>query len=171
MVISSPGFGSSSVNSGFIRLSLKEKEDRELSQEQIAEKLTKWTKQYPDAKTSVQQQPTISVSRRGGLPIQYIIQTQSFAKLEEKIPLFMEEAANDPTFSMTDVNLKFNKPEINVTIDREKAESLGISVIDIAQTLQLSLSGQRFGYFMKKGKQYQVIGQFDPRKTVRNHWI
>ena len=80
LVISSPGFGSSSVNSGFIRLSLKEKEDRELSQEQIAEKLTKWTKQYPDAKTSVQQQPTISVSRRGGLPIQYIIQTQSFAK-------------------------------------------------------------------------------------------
>ncbi|MBU2060935.1 MAG: efflux RND transporter permease subunit, partial [Bacteroidetes bacterium] len=120
-------------------------------------------KQYPDAKTSVQQQPTISVSRRGGLPIQYIIQTQSFAKLEEKIPLFMEEAANDPTFSMTDVNLKFNKPEINVTIDREKAESLGISVIDIAQTLQLSLSGQRFGYFMKKGKQYQVIGQFDQK--------
>lgn len=163
LVISSPGFGSSSVNSGFIRLSLKEKEDRELSQELIAEKLTKWTKQYPDAKTSVQQQPTISVSRRGGLPIQYIIQTQSFAKLEEKIPLFMEEAANDPTFSMTDVNLKFNKPEINVTIDREKAESLGISVIDIAQTLQLSLSGQRFGYFMKKGKQYQVIGQFDQK--------
>jgi HAE1 family hydrophobic/amphiphilic exporter-1/multidrug efflux pump len=43
----------------------------------------------------------------------------------------------------------------------KKAESLGISVIDIAQTLQLSLSGQRFGYFMKKGKQYEVIGQFD----------
>jgi HAE1 family hydrophobic/amphiphilic exporter-1/multidrug efflux pump len=97
------------------------------------------------------------------LPIQYIIQTQNFAKLEEKIPEFMEESNNNPTFAMTDVNLKFNKPEINVSIDREKAESLGVSVIDIAQTLQLSLSGQRFGYFMKKGKQYQVIGQFDQR--------
>jgi HAE1 family hydrophobic/amphiphilic exporter-1/multidrug efflux pump len=74
------------------------------------------------------------------------------------------------TFAISDVNLKFNKPEVNVTIDREKAESLGISVIDIAQTLQLSLSGQRFGYFMQNGKQYQVIGQFD-QKTVRNHWI
>jgi HAE1 family hydrophobic/amphiphilic exporter-1/multidrug efflux pump len=61
----------------------------------------------------------------------------------------MDEVDNDPTFSMSDVNLKFNKLELNVTIDRE-AESLGISVIDIAQTLQLSLSGQRFGYFMKK---------------------
>ncbi|SEB05142.1 hydrophobic/amphiphilic exporter-1, HAE1 family/multidrug efflux pump [Flavobacterium gillisiae] len=161
LVVTSPGFGSSSVNSGFVRLSLKEPGERKLSQEEIADKLTKWTKQYPNAKTSVTQQPTISVNRRGGLPIQFIIQTQNFSKLEEKIPLFMDEVDNDPTFSMSDVNLKFNKPELNVTIDREKAESLGISVIDIAQTLQLSLSGQRFGYFMKKGKQYQVIGQFE----------
>jgi multidrug efflux pump len=163
LVVTSPGFLSSSVNSGFMRLSLKDPSERKLSQEQIADQLTKWTKQYPNAKTSVTQQPTIAVNRRGGLPIQYIIQTQNFSKLEEKIPLFMEEAANNPTFVMTDVNLKFNKPEINVTIDRGKAESLGISVIDIAQTLQLSLSGQRFGYFMKKGKQYQVIGQFDQK--------
>jgi multidrug efflux pump len=161
LVVTSPGFGSSSVNSGYVRLSLKEPGERKLSQEEIADQLTKWTKQYPNAKTSVTQQPTIAVNRRGGLPIQYIIQTQNFSKLEEKIPLFMEAVDNDPTFSMSDVNLKFNKPELNVTIDREKAESLGISVIDIAQTLQLSLSGQRFGYFMKKGKQYEVIGQFN----------
>jgi multidrug efflux pump len=161
LVLTSPGFGSSSVNSGYVRLSLKEPGERKLSQEEIADQLTKWTKQYPNAKTSVTQQPTIAVNRRGGLPIQYIIQTQNFSKLEEKIPLFMEAVDNDPTFSMSDVNLKFNKPELNVTIDREKAESLGISVIDIAQTLQLSLSGQRFGYFMKKGKQYEVIGQFN----------
>lgn len=86
------------------------------------------------------EQPTIAVNRRGGLPIQYIIQAPNFEKLREKIPLFMDEASKNETFSTTDVNLKFNKPEINVTIDREKAESLGISVIDIAQTLQLSLA-------------------------------
>lgn len=161
LVISSPGFGgSSSTNSGFVRISLKEPSERTRSQMEIADELTKWTKQYPDARTSVIQQPTISVSRRGGLPIQYIIQAPNFEKLREKIPLFMEEAAKNETFSVTDVNLKFNKPELNVTIDREKAKSLGISVLDIAQTLQLSLSGQRFGYFMKNGKQYQIIGQF-----------
>ena len=163
LVVTSPGFLSASVNSGFMRLSLKDPKERQFTQAEIADKLTKWSQQFPDAKTSVTQQPTIAVNRRGGLPIQYIIQTQNFDKLEKKIPEFMEEAANNPTFAMTDVNLKFNKPEINVTIDREKAESLGISVIDIAQTLQLSLSGQRFGYFMKKGKQYQVIGQFDQK--------
>ena len=78
----------------------------------------------------------------------------------------MREAEKDPTFSYTDVDLKFDKPEIYVTIDREKAESLGVSVRDVAQTLQLSLSGQRFGYFLMNGKQYQVMGQFD--KEDRN---
>jgi len=75
----------------------------------------------------------------------------------------MEEASKDPTFSITDVNLKFNKPEIYITINREKAESLGVSVLDVAQTIQLSLSGQRFGYFLMNGRQYQVLGQFDKK--------
>ena len=161
LVITSPGFNASSVNSGFVRISLLQPDERKASQKEVAEKLTKWTSGYSEAKTSVIEQPTIAVNRRGGLPIQYIIQASNFEKLREKIPLFMEEAAKNETFSTTDVNLKFNKPEINVTIDREKAESLGISVLDVAQTLQLSLSGQRFGYFIRNGKQYQVIGQFE----------
>lgn len=151
LVITSPGFSSNSVNSGLVRLTLKDVDEREKSQKEIADKLTKWTKQYPNAKTSVTQQPTIAVNRRGGLPIQYIIQAPNFDKLREKIPVFMNEVGKSDVFSTTDVNLKFNKPEINVTIDRAKAESLGISILDIAQTLQLSLSGQRFGYFIKNG--------------------
>ena len=161
LIITAPGFNASATNSGRVRISLTDPSERKRTQKEIAEKLTKWTKKYPDAKTSILEQPTIAVNNRGGLPIQYIIQATTFEKLREKIPLFMDEAAKNPAFAITDVNLKFNKPEINVSIDREKAESLGISVIDIAQTLQLSLSGQRFGYFMKNGKQYQVIGQFE----------
>jgi HAE1 family hydrophobic/amphiphilic exporter-1/multidrug efflux pump len=163
LIITSPGFGASTVNSGRVRIALVDPSERERTQKEIAGKLTKLTKKFPEIKTSVIEQPTISVNRRGGLPIQYIIQAPNFEKLREKIPQFMDEAAKNNTFSVTDVNLKFNKPEINVTIDREKAESLGISVLDIAQTLQLSLSGQRFGYFMRNGKQYQVIGQFEEK--------
>jgi HAE1 family hydrophobic/amphiphilic exporter-1/multidrug efflux pump len=163
LVITSPGFLSSSVNSGRVRLALVDPTEREKSQKEIVDDLTKWTKKYPQAKVNVSEQPTISVNRRGGLPIQYIIQATNFEKLREKIPQFMEEASKKETFSNVDVNLKFNKPEINVTINREKAESLGISVLDVAQTLQLSLSGQRFGYFMQNGKQYQIIGQFDEK--------
>lgn len=161
LVISSPGFGSSSVNSGRIRLALVEPGERERSQDEIAKQLGQYVKAYPEAKVLINQQPTISVNRRGGLPIQYIIQAPNFEKLEEKIPEFMNEVSQDPTFSVVDVNLKFNKPEIYVNIDREKAQSLGVSIRDIAETLQSSLSGQRFGYFMMNGKQYQVIGQFD----------
>jgi multidrug efflux pump len=162
LVITSPGFGGSgSVNSGMMRLALKQPEDRKRSQKEIADHLTKLTKKYPEARTNVIQQPTISVNRRGGQPIQYIIQAPNFEKLQGKIPQFMDAVSQDPTFTQADVNLKFNKPEINITIDREKAQSLGISVIDVAQTLQLSLSGQRFGYFLMNGRQYQVMGQFD----------
>ena len=163
LIITSPGWGASSVNSGRARIRLVDPSEREKTQSEIVQELTTWTKQYSEAKVSVSESPTISVGRGGGFPIQFIIQAQNFEKLEEKIPEFMDAASNDPTFSVVDVNLKFNKPEVYVTIDREKAQSLGISVIDVAQTLQLSLSGQRFGYFMMNGKQYQVIGQFDKK--------
>ncbi len=167
LVITAPGFSSSATNSGRIRIALVDPDKRKRSQKELAEKLNKWTKKYADAKTSVTEQPTIAVNKRGGLPIQYIIQAANFEKLQQKIPEFMEEVGKDPTFSVTDVNLKFNKPEINVTINREKAESLGVSVLDIGQTFQLSLSGQRFGYFLKNGKQYQVIGQFEEKDRAK----
>lgn len=167
LVITAPGFNASATNSGRIRIALVDPDKRKRSQKELAEKLTKWTKKYADAKTSVIEQPTIAVNKRGGLPIQYIIQAPNFEKLREKVPQFMEEVSKDPTFSITDVNLKFNKPEINITIDREKAKSLGVSVLDIAQTLQLSLSGQRFGYFLKNGRQYQVIGQFEEKDRAK----
>ncbi len=161
LVLTSPGWGTSSVNSGRAHIALVDPSERERSQHEIAEDLGRWAKAYVGGKSNVSERPTISVNRRGGPPIQFIIQAQNFQKLEEKIPEFMREAEKDPTFSFVDVNLKFDKPEIYVTIDREKAESLGVSVLDVAQTLQLSLSGQRFGYFLMNGKQYQVIGQFD----------
>lgn len=162
ITITSPGFGGSgSTNSGFVRMVLTEPGKRDRTQAEIADQLTRITRKYTEGKVLVTQQPTISVGRRGGLPVSYIIQAQNFDKLREKVPLFMEEVSKDPTFTVSDVNLKFNKPEINLTIDRDKARNLGVSVSAIAQTLQLGLSGQRFSYFFMNGKQYQVIGQFD----------
>lgn len=161
LIITSPGFISSSVNAGRVRISLKDPSERERSQKEVADELSRLTRGFSQGRISVMQSPTISVNRRGGLPIQYVIQAQNFEKLREYIPKFLEEAQKDPTFSIVDTDLKFNKPELNVTINRDKAESMGVSVLDIARTMQLSLSGQRFGYFLKDGKQYQVIGQFD----------
>ncbi len=133
ITITSPGFGGGSTNGGFVRMGLVPPGDRDRSQAEIAANLTSITRKYTEGKVVVTQQPTISVGRRGGLPVNYIIQAQNFEKLREKVPLFMEEVSKDPTFTMSDVNLKFNKPEINLTIDRAKAKNLGVSVQEMAQ--------------------------------------
>lgn len=161
LVLTSPGFGSASVNSGRMNITLSAPDERERSQATIARTLTRMTRKYAEARTNVSEQPTISVNKRGGSPIQYIIQAPNFEMLRQKVPLFLDAASKDAAFSGVDVNLKFNKPELNVSISRDKAQSIGVSVLDVAQTLQLALSGLRFGYFMMNGKQYQVMGQFD----------
>ena len=162
MLITSPGnsgLGATNVGSG--RIALVDKAERKESQQEIADYINRRLKQMPDAKSFVVQQQTIAVDSRGGLPIQYVIQAPDFEKLREYLPKFMEEVSKDPTFEISDANLKFSKPELQITIDREKAKSLGVSVQDVAQTMQLAFAGQRFGYFTMNGRQYQVIGQYD----------
>ena len=157
--VTSPGFGaSSSVNSGFITLVLSDASQRARSQQQIADDLTVILREYAGARSFVSQDQTIG-GRRGGLPVQFVIQAPNFQRLKEILPVFLEEASADPTFSVVDVDLKFNRPELRISINRDRARDLGVSAADIAQTLQLALSGQRFGFFIMNGKQYQVIGQ------------
>ena len=164
ITVTAPGFsGSGAVNSAFVRLALVEAGERKRSQQKIAEYINKAAKKFPDGKIFVIQEQTISASSggRGGLPVQFVLQAPNFEKLKTVLPKFLEEANKNPVFQTVDCNLKFNKPELNITIDRDKAKNLGVSVADLAQTLQLALSGQRFNYFTMNGKQYQVIGQFD----------
>lgn len=157
--VTSPGFGaSSSVNTAFSFITLKDPEQRDKTQHQIAEDLTRYVSSISGARIYVSEEQTIG-SSRGGLPVQYVLQNQNFERLKEAIPEFLEEVRKDPTFVYYDINLKFNKPELQVQIDRDRAQALGVSVRDIAETLQLSYSGQRFDYFIMNGKQYQVIGQ------------
>lgn len=147
-----------SNNSGFIRLMLSEPQDRKRSQMEISNYLAQATGKFSDARVFVLQDQTIGTSR-GGLPIQYVLLAPTLEKLKEVLPGFIEDARKDATFQQVDVNLKFTKPELVIDIDRAKARDAGVSVADIAQTMQLLLSGQRYGYFVYEGKQYQIIGQ------------
>lgn len=161
ITITSPGFGAaSSVNSAFARIRLVEPNQRSRSQQQIADHLTKELGKLTQVRSFITQEQSIGTAR-GGLPVQYVVQARNLSKLKEILPRFMAEVNQSSVFQFADVNLKFNKPELQVTINREKARSLGVSAQDITQTLQLSLSGQRFGYFIMNGKQYQVIGQLE----------
>ncbi|QHT69308.1 efflux RND transporter permease subunit [Rhodocytophaga rosea] len=160
--VTAPGFsGSGAVNTGFVRMTMVDPTKRDITQQQLADKLGGIARQYNFARTFVVQEQTIGGGRGAGLPVQYVLQAPNFEKLKEIIPKFMDKAQADPNFQVVDLNLKFNKPELSIEIDRERARILGVSVLDIAETLQLYYSGQRFGYFIKDGKQYQVIGQAD----------
>ena len=162
--VTSPGFiGAGSVNSGSVRLMLKDNSERKRSQQQWADYANKLVKGFPEGKVFVSQEQTISTGGgpRGGLPVQFVIQAPTFLKLKNAVPKFIEEVSKSPVFQGFDCNLKFNKPELDITILRDKAKSLGVSVQDIAQTMQLALSGNRFSYFIMNDKQYQVMGQLD----------
>ena len=149
-----------SSGTGNIQITLKDLKERNYTQMEVAEKLSKAVRSKTDARAFVQQQSTFG-SRRGGMPVQYVIQATNLEKLQEVLPEFLNKVYDNPTFQMADVNLKFSKPEIQVAINREKANILGINTKDIAQTLQYGLSGQRMGYLYLNGKQYEIVGEIN----------
>ena len=149
-----------SSGSGNIQITLKDLKERDYSQMDIAEKLSRSVRSKTDARAFVQQQSTFG-SRRGGMPIQYVLQTTNIEKLQEILPIFLNKVYDNPTFQMADVDLKFSKPEIQVAINREKANIMGVNTKDIAQTLQYGLSGQRMGYLYLNGKQYEIVGEIN----------
>ncbi|MEZ4828971.1 MAG: efflux RND transporter permease subunit [Bacteroidia bacterium] len=162
MTYTAPGFaGSGAPNTAFSRITLVEPDQRTRSQSELTTYLNSQFKKMPDGKAFATEQPTIAVNKRAGLPVQFVLQAPDFETLREYVPRFLEEVENDPTFTVFDTDLKFNKPELEIVIDREKAKSMGVSVADVAVTMQLAFAGQRFGYFHMNGRQYPVIGQFD----------
>jgi multidrug efflux pump len=160
--MTSPGFtGSGSANSGFIRIALVPPAERERSQQDIVNWVNKNMPRFSEGRAFAIQEQTIQVNRRAGQPVGFVLQNTNSDKIKDVLPKFIEEASKNPTFVGVDADLKFNKPELRVNINRLKASELGVSVQDISETLQLALSNRRLGYFTKDGKQYQVIGQVE----------
>ena len=145
---------------GNIQIALNDIKERDRTQMEIAEELSQAVKTRTEARAFVQQQTTFG-SRRGGMPVQYVLQAMTIDRLEEVLPKFMEKVHESPVFQMADVNLKFSKPEARININRDKANLLGVSTRDIAQTLQYGLSGQRMGYFYMNGKQYEILAEIN----------
>jgi multidrug efflux pump len=149
-----------SSGNGNVQISLVDIKDRDYSQMDVAEEVSDATQSKTMARAFVQQQSTFG-GRRGGMPVQYVLQATNLAKLEKTLPEFMQKVYDSPIFRMADVNLKFSKPEARIGIDRDKATMMGVSTRNIAQTLQYGLSGQRMGYFYMNGKQYEILGEIN----------
>ncbi len=158
-VLARYGGFNSSVNTGFVITFLKDPKERKATQQEVYDRLSKIYHTIPDARVIASQEPTISTSFSRGLPVQFVLQNLDFEKLREVLPRFLEEAQNSPVFSNVDVDLKFNKPELNITVDRLKATSLGVNERDISNALNYAFSGGRTGYFLRNNKQYYVIAQ------------
>ena len=149
-----------SSGSGNVRITLKDMKDRDYTQMEVAEKLSKAVQKKTMARSFVQQSSSFG-GRRGGMPVQYVLQATNIEKLQEVLPKFMTKVYENPVFQMADVNLKFSKPEARININRDKASIMGVSTKNIAQTLQYGLSGQRMGYFYMNGKQYEILGEIN----------
>lgn len=149
-----------SGGSGNVRITLKDMKERDYTQMEVAEKLSKAVQKKTKARAFVQQSSSFG-GRRGGMPVQYVLQATNLEKLQEILPKFMAKVYENPTFQMADVDLKFSKPESRINIDRDKASTMGVSTRNIAQTLQYGLSGQRMGYFYMNGKQYEILGEIN----------
>jgi len=164
MNLSIAGSSSGGVNAGFGRIGLVPPSQRTRTQQQIADYTNKKLAKFPDARVLVVQEQTISGGgshARTSLPVQFVIQNQNFEKIRKVLPDFLAEVNKSSILQTADVNLKFTKPELTVVTDRDRARDLGVSVADIAQTLQLYYSNGRLDYFLINGKQYEVVAQVD----------
>ena len=157
--VTSPGFGaSSSVSSAFFRITLVPPDERERTQDEIANAIQAAARQLPGARVYVSQPASISTGGRG-LPVEFVVQAPSLDALREVLPDFMAKANQDPAFQFARVDLEFTLPELQVEVDRDRAQALGVSPLDVAETLQLGLAEGRLGYFIRNGEQYEVIAQ------------
>ncbi len=158
--ITAPGFtGSGAVNTGFIRVVMRDPKERTRSQSDIVKMINKNLPRFNEGRAFSVEEQTISVNRRGGQPVQFVIQNVDFEKIKAVLPKILEQAQNSKVLQGVDADLKFNKPELRIIIDRSKASALGITAQDISESLQLALSNRRLGFFTKEGKQYQVMAQ------------
>jgi len=155
----SPNFGTQ--NSGNLRILLSPPETRTRSQMEIAQVLTKSLARVDGVKVSVVQEQTIKMGGRASMPVSIVVQANDLDTLRKALPGLMAEASQDSTFSMVDVDLRFTKPQLNVTVRRDRLRDLGITPLDVSQALQLAFSEGRYGYFLKDGDQYAVIGAVD----------
>jgi hydrophobe/amphiphile efflux-1 (HAE1) family protein len=163
LLFAGAGLGSNGTNTGAVQTFLVEPNQRIATQQQIYDRLSRMYKRFPAARVIPIQEQTISTSLSAGrqLPVQFVVQNLDFSKLQDALPKFLDEARNDPVFGSIDVDLKFNKPEVDLTVNRLKATDLGVNVVDVSTTLDYALSGRLYEYYLRNGKQYQVIGQVE----------
>lgn len=153
------------VNSSFQWIFLEDPKDRKsgLTQAQVYQKLAAAAPRFRNVLVIPIQLPTIG-GYGNSQPVQYVIQAPGLKELIDVMPKLMGSVYGSNKLMFPDPDFKINRPEISISIDRRRAAQLGISTEEIGRTLQLALSGRRYGYFIYNDRQYEVIGQLDRKE-------
>lgn len=149
------------TNGGMVRITLKPAAERKRTQQEIAGMLQKAVSKVDGATAFVMQDPSIKMGGRTRMPIQFALQAPDIDAMRKVLGKFVGKVRQDTVFSAVDVDLKFTKPQLDLTVDRDRLRTLGTSPKAIVSMLQSSYSESRWGYFLKGGKQYQIIGSVD----------
>jgi multidrug efflux pump len=153
------GFGGPGrVTNGFLFLNLKPHHDREKTQQQIIQELFPQLMSIPGVLAFVINPPSIG-GRFSSSPVEYVLQADSYEALSQGVGVMMGEASKLGYLINLDTDLRLNKPQLDITIDRERASGLGVSVADVGTTLETLLGGKAVTNFKRGTKQYDVILQ------------
>lgn len=153
--------GMSTVNSGISMIILKPWSQRKQSQAEVYQKLNKLEKTNPGLQLFPVQPPALPTGG-GGLPIQFVLTTLgSYHHLYEVMQSFVDKAMMSGRFLFLSGALKFNKPIVDLTIDRDKAAYLGASMQDVGNNLAFALGGNFVNRFSMFTRSFEVIPQLD----------
>jgi multidrug efflux pump len=160
LVQTAPGFAGM-ANNGNVSIMLVAPKERKRTQQQIANDLRRILSKVEGVRISIQQEQTVRVGSRSSLPVQVVVQAAEIDSLKRYLPSLIEKIQQSPLLTMVDANLKFTKPQLDVEMDRDHLRASGVTPREVATALQLAYSGLRYGYFLKEGKQYQIMGEIN----------
>jgi multidrug efflux pump len=156
------GFGGPGrVTNGFVFFRMKERHEREKSQQQIVQELFPRTFSIPGVLAFLINPPSLG-GQFSSSPVEYVLQADTYEDLAQAVGVFMMKAQQLGYLVNLDSDLRLNKPELDIAIDRDRAAQLGVSVTDIGTTLETLLGGRVVSDFKRGSKQYDVITQLRP---------
>ncbi|MBI4178067.1 efflux RND transporter permease subunit [bacterium] len=154
--------GSPSPRKGIMFVRLKARHERARGQAEVITELRRKLSGITGVVAYVIPIPTVRIGRADAA-LQYLIQTGDFEALKKYEAVMVEKMKHIPGLVDVDSDLDLNKPELKLEIDRKKAADLGLSVRDIAATLQVLLGEDDVAKFKLRGKRYDVIPQLDEK--------
>jgi multidrug efflux pump len=160
-VVALSGGGRGAVNSGMIFVRMTDRHERTRSQQEVMQALRGRMAEVTGARVFLLSFNPIA-SGGGAKPLSLVLQHPDFDELATHAPRVMERLATIPGLRDLDSDLELEKPQLDVTINREAAAALGISAREIATTLSTMLAGQDVSRYRQGNERYDVIVQLEP---------